>query len=67
VVFEAGYDRTGAFPLAHLPVEVLGRLRSDPVFRLRVPPCPATTVGRAAKHGGEFCFADPGTWPTRTP
>jgi hypothetical protein len=33
------------------------------VFRLPVPPRTATTVGRPAKHGGEFCFADPGTWP----
>ena len=64
VVFDAGYDLARlAFLLADLPVEVLGRLRSDRVFRLPVPPRTATTVGRPDKHGGEFCFADPGTWP----
>jgi hypothetical protein len=63
-VFDAGYDLARlAFLLADLPVEVLGRLRSDRVFRLPVPPRTATTVGRPAKHGGESCFADPGTWP----
>jgi len=64
VVFDAGYDPARlAFLLADLPVEVLGRLRSDRVFRLPAPPRTAETIGRPAKHGGEFCFADPGTWP----
>lgn len=36
IVFDAGYDVTRlAFLLADLPVEVLGRLRSDRVFLLR--------------------------------
>lgn len=64
VVFDAGYDLARlAFLLADLPVEVLGRLRSDRVFRLPAPPRTAETIGRPAKHGGEFHFADPGTWP----
>ncbi|GLY97252.1 hypothetical protein Acsp02_45060 [Actinoplanes sp. NBRC 103695] len=46
-----------------MPVEVLGRLRSDRVFRLPARPRAAETIGRPAKHGGEFGFADPGTWP----
>jgi hypothetical protein len=61
VVFDAGYDLARlAFLLADLPVEVLGRLRSDRVFRLPAPPRPVGAIGRPAKHGGEFCFADPG-------
>ena len=39
VVFDAGYDLARlAFLLADLPIEVLGRLRSDRVFRLPAPP-----------------------------
>jgi hypothetical protein len=59
-----GYDLARlAFLLADLPVEVLGRLRSDRVSRLPAPARTADTIGRPAKHGGEFHFADPGTWP----
>jgi hypothetical protein len=64
LVFDAGYDLARlALLLADLPVEVLGRLRSDRVFRLPAPPRRAGAIGRPVKHGGEFCFADPGTWP----
>ena len=64
LVFDAGYDLARlAFLLADLPVEVLGRLRSDRVFRLPAPPRAVGAVGRPVKHGGEFSFADPGTWP----
>ena len=64
VVFDAGYDLSRlAFLLTDMPVEVLGRLRSDRVFRLPAPPRTAETIGRPAKHGGEFHFADAGTWP----
>lgn len=64
VVFDAGYDVARlAFMLADLPVQVLGRLRSDRVFRLPAAPRTAATIGRPAKHGAAFCFADPGTWP----
>ncbi|MFB7531411.1 NF041680 family putative transposase [Streptomyces sp. NPDC056178] len=65
VVFDAGYD---APRLAHLldglPVEVLGRLRSDRVMRKPLPrpwSCPPQG-GRPPKHGKEFRFAKPETW-----
>jgi hypothetical protein len=65
VVFDAGYDVTRlAFLLADLPVEVLGRLRTDRVLRLPAPPRMPATTGRPRKHGGEFRLADPATWPT---
>src|SRR5215207_335293 len=67
IVFDAGYDVTRlAFLLADLPVEVLGRLRTDRVLRLPAPPRLPTAVGRPPKHGGEFRLADPTTWPTPT-
>ena len=48
VVFDAGYDLTRlAWLLADLPVEVLGRLRSDRVMYFPAPPrpgCPAPTA-----------------------
>jgi len=63
-VADAGYDAPRiAFLLADLPVQILGRLRSDRVFRR---PAPSYTHppkgGRPAKHGGEFVFGDPATW-----
>src|SRR4051794_6301005 len=62
VVFDAGYDLARlAFLLADLPVEVLGRLRSDRVFRLPAPLRPAGAIGRPARHGGDFPLAAPGT------
>ncbi len=64
VVFDAGYDVTRlAFLLADLPVEVLGRLRSDRVMKLPAPPRPPGTNGRPRKHGGELSLAHPATWP----
>jgi hypothetical protein len=63
VIFDAGYDVTRlAYLLADLPVELLGRLRSDRVMLLPAPPRPAGP-GRPRKHGGELALADPGTWP----
>jgi hypothetical protein len=64
VIFDAGYDVPRlAFLLADLPVEVLGRLRSDRVMRLPAPPRRPHTTGRPRKHGGELALADPATWP----
>jgi len=64
VIFDAGYDVTRlAFLLAGLPVEVLGRLRSDRVMQLPAPPREPGTMGRPRKHGGELALADPATWP----
>src|SRR5713101_8271187 len=60
VVFDAGYDVTRlAFLLADLPVEVLGRLRSDRVMKLPAPPREPGTMGRPRKHGGELALAAP--------
>lgn len=47
-----------------MPIELLGRLRSDRVMRKPVPVpwiCPPQG-GRPPKHGGEFVFGDPATW-----
>ena len=48
IVIDAGYDVTRlAFVLADLPVELLGRLRSDRVLRLPKPPaCPGRPAAR---------------------
>ncbi|WP_328285925.1 NF041680 family putative transposase [Streptomyces sp. A1-5] len=68
VVFDAGYDAPRmAYLLTGLPVEVLGRMRSDRVMRRPAPsreefhwatPC----GGRPPKHRKEFRFAKPETW-----
>ncbi|MFF2149346.1 NF041680 family putative transposase [Kitasatospora sp. NPDC058190] len=64
IVMDAGYDVTRlAFVLADLPVEVLGRIRSDRVLRLPKPPRAPGTNGRPPKHGPEFALAKPPTWP----
>jgi hypothetical protein len=64
VVFDAGYDVTRlAYLLADLPVQVLGRLRSDRVMQLPAPPRQPGTLGRPRKHGGELALCDPATWP----
>jgi hypothetical protein len=64
VVFGAGYDVTRlAWLLADLPVDLLGRLRSDRVMQLPAPPRPPGAIGRPRKHGGELALSDPATWP----
>jgi hypothetical protein len=64
VVFDAGYDVTRlAWLLADLPVELLGRLRSDRVMQLPTPPRQPGTLGRPRKHGGGLALADPAAWP----
>ena len=62
-IFDAGYDLTRlAWLLADLPVEVLGRLRSDRVMYFPAPPRLAGTNGRPSRHGAVFKLADPETW-----
>jgi hypothetical protein len=52
IVMDSGYDVTRlAFVLADLPVEVLGRIRSDRVLRLPRPPRLPAANGRPPKHG----------------
>jgi hypothetical protein len=64
IVFDAGYDVTRlAFLLADLPVELLGRLRSDRVFYSPPPPRAPSAAGRPSKHGPEFALADIATQP----
>jgi hypothetical protein len=64
IVMDSGYDVTRlAFVLADLPVEVLGRIRSDRVLRLPKPPRLPGTIGRPLKHGPEIALSDPSTWP----
>jgi hypothetical protein len=64
VIFDAGYDPMRlAHQLADLPVEVLGRLRSDRVLHFPVPARQPGTDGRPPRHGREFALADPATWP----
>jgi hypothetical protein len=63
IVADAGYDVTRlAFVLADLPVELVGRIRSDRVLLRPAPPRPPGTVGRPRKHGGVFTLADPNSW-----
>jgi hypothetical protein len=65
IVFDAGYDVTRlAYLLGDLPVQLVGRLRSDRVLRLPKPPRAPGTNGRPRKHGTEFSLADQATWPT---
>jgi hypothetical protein len=64
IVADAGYDTTRlAFVLADLPVELLGRLRSDRVFVFPTPPRAPGTIGRPPKHGAMFSLKDPDSWP----
>jgi hypothetical protein len=64
IVFDAGYDVTRlAFLLADLPVELLGRLRSDRVFCAPPPPRVPGAVGRPSNHGPEFALAQAATQP----
>jgi hypothetical protein len=65
IAADAGYDVTRlAFLLADLPVELLGRLRSDRVMCLPTPPRRYDPIGgRPPKHGGLFRFENEGTWP----
>jgi hypothetical protein len=64
IVTDAGYDVTRlAFVLADLPVEVVGRIRSDRVLRGPKPSRLPGATGRPPKHGPEFALDRPATWP----
>jgi DDE superfamily endonuclease len=64
IVCDAGYDVTRlAFLLTGLPVELVGRIRSDRVLRLPAPPRLPGTNGRPPKHDGDFALSDDKTWP----
>ncbi len=68
IVFDAGYDAPRmAYLLDGLPVEVLGRMRSDRVMRRPMPSLKEYAEayprgGWFPKHGKEFRFAKPETW-----
>lgn len=62
IVLDAGYDAPRiAHLLRDLPVEILGRMRSDRVLCRPAPPR-RPGAGRPARHGSEFVFGDPTTW-----
>jgi len=48
---------------ADLPVDLLGRLRSDRVMLLPAPPRRPGTNGRPRKHGRELALSDPAACP----
>ena len=66
IVADTGYDITRlAHVLADLPVELVGRLRSDRVLRPPKPPAPARhDRAPPPKHGPEIALDKPATWPT---
>jgi hypothetical protein len=65
IVADAGYDVTRlAFVLADLPVELVGRIRSDRVMLRPAPPRLPGTTGRPRKHGGVFTLAEQDSWHT---
>ena len=64
VVFDAGYDLTRlAWLLRDLPVEVLGRLRSDRVMHFPAPHREPGTNGRPVRHGATFRLDGKQPWP----
>jgi hypothetical protein len=64
IVFDAGYDIIRlTWLLADLPVELLGRVRSDRVFCLPAPLRRAGTNGRPRRHGREVTLNQPDTHP----
>lgn len=66
IVADSGYDVCRlAFVLAGLPVELVGRLRSDRVmFRPAPPYRPGPRAGSPRKHGPAFTLAKPDSWHT---
>jgi DDE superfamily endonuclease len=64
VVFDSGYDLTRlAWLLGDLPVEVLGRLRSDRVMYFPAPAREPGANGRPSRHGAAFKLAGEQSWP----
>ncbi|WP_443034209.1 transposase [Streptomyces sp. BE147] len=64
IVSDAGYDVTClAWVLREPPVQLVGRVRSDRVMLLPEPPRMHSVNGRPPKHGSEFRFTNPETWP----
>lgn len=64
VVLDAGYDAPRlAHLLTDLPVQVVGRLRSDRVFYGPAEHRSPSATGRPAKHGAPLRMATPDTWP----
>jgi hypothetical protein len=64
VVFDAGYDITRlAWLLSDLPVDLVGRLRSDRVLCLPAPTRAAGQVGRPARHGDVLDLDEPARHP----
>ena len=64
IVAGSGYDVSRlAQVLADLPVELVGRLRSDRALRLPTQPRPPGSLGRPRKHGPEIALDKPETWP----
>lgn len=66
VVMDTDYDVTRlAYVLADLPVELVGRLRSDRVMLRDVGPRrPTPRGGQPRKHGGVLTFSKPESWHT---
>lgn len=64
IVLDTGYDVTRlAYVLEDLPVELVGRLRSDRVMlRDAGPPRSTPRGGQPRKHGTALVFAKPDTW-----
>ncbi|MEU3096508.1 transposase [Streptomyces sp. NPDC006967] len=69
VVMDTGYDVTRlAYVLADLPVELVGRLRSDRVMLRDAGPRRSTPRGgQPRKHGGVLTFSKPDSWQTTRP
>lgn len=66
IVMDSGYDVTRlAYVLTDLPVELVGRLRSDRVMLRDAGPRRSTPRGgQPRKHGGVLTFAKPDSWHT---
>ena len=64
VVSGSGYDLTRlAWLLKDLPVEIMGRLRSDRVMYFPAPARLPGANGRPVRHGAAFKLTDERSWP----